>query len=62
MFSILYRSPTVTVGSAAYHAEREKAERLSAAERIAGRGSVTRWDDEYNDYSAKGVFVVTGRR
>lgn len=62
MYVELYRSPRVVVGSSAYHAERDKAERMTQAERIAGRGSVTRWDDEYNDYSARGTFVVTGRR
>jgi hypothetical protein len=62
MYVELYRSPRVTVGSPAHNAERAKAEHLTQQERIAGRGSVTRWDDEYNDYSARGTFVVTGRR
>jgi hypothetical protein len=58
----LYESPRVSVGSPDYNRERAKAEGLSAAERAKGGGSVCRWDDDYNDYSATGRFVVTGRR
>jgi len=61
MMVTAYTSPRVTVGSADYYSERAKAERAAAEARMAGLGGVCRWDDEYNDNSAKGRFVVTCR-
>jgi hypothetical protein len=57
----LFTSDRVTMGSDAYHAQRAKAERIAAQQRSVNGSGVVRWDDEYNDHSARGVFVVTGR-
>lgn len=57
----VYESERVTVGSAAYQAERARAERIAQGIRADGGGAVCRWDDDYNDHSATGRFVVTGR-
>jgi hypothetical protein len=57
----IYTSARVDMGTAAYYAARTAAERVAQDERAAGRSANVRWDDEYNDNSARGVFVVTGR-
>jgi hypothetical protein len=61
MIITLYTSPRVKVGSAQYREEMLKAQRIAAQSRQAGKGGCDRWVDEYNDYSAAGRFMVTGR-
>lgn len=61
MMTTVYTSRRVDVGTTAYHEAKAAAERTAQAERAAGKPAVVRWDDGYNDYSARGVFVVTGR-
>lgn len=56
-----FQSSRVVVGTAAYHAAMDQAEQRAQELRSVGKGGCVRWDDEYNDYSAVGRFVVTGR-
>lgn len=58
MMITLFTSCRVTIGTPEYHREREAAERLALAATPRGH---CRWQDDYNDYSATGRFVVTGR-
>lgn len=61
MMTVIYRSQRVDVGSSAYNAERTKAESIAATQRSVGKPATCVWHDEYNDYSARGHFVVTSR-
>ena len=58
MLVTIHTGARVAVGSAQYRESKAIAERLAMAE----PGAVCRWADDYNDYSATGRFVVTGRR
>jgi hypothetical protein len=62
MLFTVYTSPTVKISASAYDAARMAAERAAADERSAGRFATVRWADDYNDHSATGRFIVTGRR
>jgi len=61
MMITIYTGERVTVGAPAYYAQRDKAERIAAQQRQLGKGGHCRWADDYNDHSATGHFVVTGR-
>lgn len=61
MMVTIYQSPRVVVGSADYAKARDQAERIAAQQRMVGAGGHARWDDDYNDTSATGRFVVTAR-
>jgi len=60
-FALIYEGARVTVGSKEYDREKVAAEKAAAASRAAGKGGHARWEDEYNDFSARGRFVVSGR-
>lgn len=62
MLTTVHTSKRVTVGSAEYRAARVEAEEIAAEERRSRGAGLVRWDDEYNDGSAVGRFVVTSRR
>lgn len=61
MMTTIYKSERVTVGSPQYQAAKAQAERIAAQQRQVGKPGTVRWEDEYNDYSARGIFVVTSR-
>lgn len=55
----IFKSDRVTAGSVQYNEARAKAERIAAQQRQVGHNGTVHWQDEYNDYSVRGVFVVT---
>jgi hypothetical protein len=55
----IYRSERVSVGCTQYREAKAKAE--SIAQTMRAQGGHATWQDEYNDYSARGVFTVTAR-
>ena len=50
---IVYRSDRVTAGTAAYGAAKQ-----AAADYAKAKGGRVEWQDEYNDYSVAGRWIV----
>lgn len=57
----IFEGERVRVGSEKYRAQMIEAQTIASRSRQAGRGGLERWEDDYNDHSATGHFVVTAR-
>lgn len=58
MRTCVFRSERVELNSKAHAEERAKAGRVLDVLRRQGRQAAIRWDDEYNDTSARGTVAV----